>query len=421
MIASPTMTSGKIQKKVNQWWSAKESKNYSVADRLRAELRAEGIDPDEPYHSKGSGKGGGKGSSGGWGGGNGGGYGGGGTLGSLAAIMQAPMAVPMLQEWRHAKEAKNYKKADRIRESLRAQGINPDDMGDLMAGGKGGKGGSKGGSKGKGKSMPKAHIKNYPGTQSTDILSAGQNELLTQWFDAKDEHNYDVADGIRDRLRKDGIEAADCHRPGALDELSAEQLEDLTQWYEAKDKKNFGIADDIRDRMRAYGVNPTNCPRPGTDVMDEETKELLRQWNEAMTSKNFGIADGIRKTLRIKGVEPAQHSQRGGQKRGATGPVIDDETNAKLDEWDFAMKSKNYGQADQLRTELRAMGIEASTYRRPDGKKQRGQGQPVMDDETNAKLDDWDFAMKAKNFDHADTLRAELRAAGIEPSKYRRP
>merc|ERR1719148_304709 len=129
--------------------------------------------------------------------------------------MQTPWAVPMLQQWRQAKETKNYTKADQIRETLRAEGINPDDMGDLMGGGKGGgkgsgkgggKGSGKGGGKGNAKSAPKHDHKNYPGTQSTDHLSVGQIELLTQWFDAKDQHNYDIADGIRDRLRKDGIE-----------------------------------------------------------------------------------------------------------------------------------------------------------------------------------------------------------------------
>jgi len=278
-------------------------------------------------------------------------------LSSIAAIMQAPQAVPMLDEWKRAKEERNYTKADAIREALRAQGVNPDDMASLVGGG-GGKGG-----KGKGKIGPKVAMKNYAGNQSLDDLNATQTELLNQWFDAKDQKNFSLADIMRDKLRKQGIEPADCHRPGALDNLNAEQVNDLNDWFYAKDNKNWGIADGLRDKLRASGVEATFCPRPGAG-MDEEATMLLDQWQTAMNEKNFGVADSLRTQLRAKGVEPAQATKKGQGRGIKRESEFDAATEAKLDEWDAAMKASNFGIADGIRNELRLSGVEASKHRK---------------------------------------------------------
>lgn len=84
---------------LDRWVEAKRSKDFATADKLREELRARGIEPDQvrPNNKKGA----------------------------------APQTFDdeterKLSQWVAAKRAKDFATADRIRDELRTQGVDPD-------------------------------------------------------------------------------------------------------------------------------------------------------------------------------------------------------------------------------------------------------------------------------------------------------
>merc|ERR1740117_313297 len=89
------------------------------------------------------------------------------------------------------------------------------------------------------------------------------------------------------------------------------------------------------------------------------------------------------------------------------------ENDTMLDEWVKAKRQKNYAEADRLRDELRAKGVEPDKMR-PDTFKT-----PSVNAEAEALLDDWVKAKRMKDFQKADLIREELRAHRIEPDKVR--
>merc|ERR1719329_374655 len=92
----------------------------------------------------------------------------------------------------------------------------------------------------------------------------------------------------------------------SLSRMNARDVDELNQWFEAKDQKNFGIADGIRAGLRARGIEPDQCQRPGGAGLDDAMEDELRQWFDARDSKDYAVADRIREGLRAKGVEPSQ-------------------------------------------------------------------------------------------------------------------
>jgi len=79
-----------------------------------------------------------------------------------------------------------------------------------------------------------------------------------------------------------------------------------------------------------------------------------------------------------------------------------------------AKRAKHFDLADQIRAELRTKGIEPDTLRPP------GYICP-MDKETEKKLDLWAEAKRVRDFSTADAIRADLRTRGIEPDTMRPP
>merc|ERR1719284_1211703 len=83
--------------RVEQWRNAKRDRDFTTADQIRKELRAEGIDPDQPQ--------------------------------SLRKSYRSDLkggAADKLEKWRAAKAERDYATADKIRAELRAEGIEPD-------------------------------------------------------------------------------------------------------------------------------------------------------------------------------------------------------------------------------------------------------------------------------------------------------
>jgi len=416
--------------KIQQWQEAKASKDFITADLIRSELRAKGIEPDSSTRgaggSGGQAKGGGRQSKGGhddgWGN----------SAWPPAQAMQAMqhmgMGMPFMggamsahdnkpydhsveaeldqwsearaskdyatadsirdalrrrgvspqkeraghsvqdevHQWSRAKQARDFTRSDRIRDSLRAQGVNPDDVAKspmmgggmqmpMMFGGMGMGGGFGGGA-------------SYGGGGHGGGGHGGGG------------HRGDNGGGMS------RPKAVKKENPGAFQNISSmdsHQVDMLSGWFEAKDSKNWGIADSLRDKLRAAGIEPANCQRPGAGGMDDEAAEMIREWESAKAAKNFGIADGIRDQLRARGIEPSQGGGRqasgggggygkavGGSRGGgrsapysASESTHDYQTEAKLDEWWQAKQDKNFALSDTLRSELRAAGIEPEQFR----------------------------------------------------------
>jgi len=292
-----------VEDQLDQWEEAKSQKDFSTSDSIRQGLRDRGISPSKERPQ----------------------YGG---------------VEHQIQQWQRARQARDYGRSDRIRESLRAQGVEPDQASSGFPGlppfmaataMKGGPyGGFGAGGNGKGGGKPTSRSKPQPSLSSMD---ADTIEELNQWFAAKDEKNYAVADSIRETLRAKGIEPANCQKPGSAG-LDDEMSEELRQWFEARDEKNWSVADSIRERLRAKGVEPSQCQRPDSGstfgkaasfgsagrsspysagrsgAFDPATEAKLDQWWKCKQDKDYGTADKIRAELRDQGIEPDQHRPR---------------------------------------------------------------------------------------------------------------
>jgi cysteinyl-tRNA synthetase len=336
-----------VEADLDAWEDARADKDYDTADSIRASLRQRGVSPakERPHN---------------------------------------PTVQEEIDMWQRAKAAKDYQRSDRIRENLRANGVDPDGPG----------------AHGIALSRHEPYVPSYreppmmartqhrvqsraEPARSTSTMDEDTKEELRQWFEAKDARNFDIADSIRDSLRKRGIEPAKCQRPGASMEDAEEEIR---QWYEAKDAKNYEVADSIRDGLRARGIEPQNCPRPHSQdaISDPVVAEELRAWHEAKEQRNFGIADEIRDRLRAQGIEPAHcpHPDEG----------------------------SSYGKSKSAGRSTRSAPYSASSSGIP----------KHTDRHTEAELARWLRAKQDKDFATADAIRAKLREQGVDPDRPRR-
>ena len=170
---------------------------------------------------------------------------------------------------------------------------------------------------------------------------------------------------------------------------------DLDRWVDAKRSRDFVTADAIRDNLRAQGIDPherrpdagrgggRGPPPPVPQPVPERGPppqhlgpagpyvhppsgswhaELdLNRWVEAKRNKDYKAADAYRDNLRSQGIDPQQHRPIGSH------PVVPQsgsaETEAMLDDWIEAKRSKDFQTADKIRDELRDRGIKADLYR----------------------------------------------------------
>merc|ERR1712050_154473 len=162
-------------------------------------------------------------------------------------------------------------------------------------------------------------------------------------------------------------------------------------------------------RQRTDGAGQGSTGDPWTD-------EQIEKWAVAKRTKDYATADSIRDTLRAVGVDPDLVRPYGCNNTiGKTGDAWMD---AQLDKWLIAKKSKDFAEADRIRDELRALGIDPDTVR-PRGWERQTGGQNTGDAWTEQQLDKWLIAKKQKDFVEADRIRDELRTMGIYPDTMR--
>ena len=156
---------------------------------------------------------------------------------------------------------------------------------------------------------------------------------------------------------------------------------------------------------------------PAADEASQgDTDALLDRWVEAKRAKNWYEADKLREELRAMGIEPDKMRPP----LTAMGRHVggNPETEAKLDEWVSAKRQKDFVTADRLREELRAQGInpdQARPINGPPGGYPPSGRSPAIE----AKLEEWVQAKRVKDFTTADRLREELRAQGVNPEVVR--
>jgi len=154
---------------------------------------------------------------------------------------------------------------------------------------------------------------------------------------------------------------------------------------------------------------------------DEETENQLDRWVEAKRQKQYATSDAIRGELRQKDIDPEKVRPPGHDRNPNVdqGPdrTFDADVQAQLDEWVAAKRDKDFARADNLRNELRQMGVEPDSAR--PSPKDVPRGSMTYDRQTEAKLENWVEAKRNRDFGTADALRNELRAQGIEPEDAR--
>jgi cysteinyl-tRNA synthetase len=181
---------------------------------------------------------------------------------------------------------------------------------------------------------------------------------------------------------------------------------------------------------------PPEADGDAPPLVDDDT--LLDRWVEAKRAKDFATADRLREELRSRGVEPdnARPAFNKSLPPTTAPPAYDEATEAKLAQWVSAKRAKDFAQADALREELRAQGVDPDKarpahpasappqqhgyYAPPPYHGAQGYG-TQYDRHIEAKLSDWVQAKRDKDFSTADRIREELRAGGVDPEQARPP
>ena len=311
--------------KLDEWVSAKRQKDFATADRLREELRAQGVNPDQvrpatapggaPHH----------------GGGGGGAYGGGPRYGHYD-----PGTEAKTQAWVQAKRVKDFATADRLRDELRAQGVNPEQpRGQNQNMGYGGPPPPHGGY-GYG---PPAHAPPPPQARAYDPATEGK---LNQWVNAKRGKDFATADRLRTELRAYGVDpdiARPATRPGQAPAAPPPHGSyghpppgyhhphgpppapyGHGGGYGAYPPPPYGHPHGGGyDPHGGYGGPPPHYAPPhhappyappggggggGGGGYDPVTEAKLTHWVQAKRQKDFATADRLREELRAQGIDP---------------------------------------------------------------------------------------------------------------------
>jgi len=242
------------EERLDQWVQAKRDKNFELADSIRADLRADGIEPDNVRPP-------------GWNGNDGRrGY--------------DEETEKELDRWVTAKRDKNWELADAIREDLRARGIEPDNARPV----------------GYQDNYNKGSSSNYGGApfaQPGPVMKGpSQSQQTPTWGYGNSGFNPG-----RDF-------SAPPRRSAPIDHAMEEKLD---MWVAAKRDKDFATADRLRAEMRADGVDPDIVRPSARDAHNYKQRDLERMldtWVEAKRSKDFNTADNIRRVLRSRGLDP---------------------------------------------------------------------------------------------------------------------
>ena len=325
-----------------EWLAAKRDKDYTTADRIRRQLRAQGVEPEDLAQEAE------------W------------KAGDVLRAQYTGLAL----RWQQAKRDKDYDTADRIRAELRAKGLEPEELvfaaeesragayGD--GGGSGGEGGGDGGGGASGDPLASKPANKSSQASSSlgqllvidynvveelpDELKATYNVVSQKWAGTADvlyTVKADQEQKFRARHAASGEFDLKQTRGGdfpALPSSSAPQMPKLNQgvsWGShlarkppAAPQQNGGdggaqatereavaraaaakpLAEEARQRSQAEAAAKAKAMRHGMDKRAAEEHELnlklAAKWMQARRERDYITADEIRKQLRAKRVEP---------------------------------------------------------------------------------------------------------------------
>merc|ERR1712190_463574 len=118
-------------------------------------------------------------------------------------------------------------------------------------------------------------------------------------------------------------------------------------------------------------------------MADPETEAKLEQWVQAKRASDFQTSDAIQAELEAQGIDTyaaRPEIKRAGASRAygsyanpsaASGPKYDPETEAKLDQWVQAKRARDFTTSDAIQAELEAHGVDTKAAR-PDPRKAGG-------------------------------------------------
>eukprot|EP00930_Biecheleria_cincta_P043689 TRINITY_DN29981_c0_g2_i1.p1 TRINITY_DN29981_c0_g2~~TRINITY_DN29981_c0_g2_i1.p1 ORF type:complete len:472 (+),score=105.63 TRINITY_DN29981_c0_g2_i1:41-1456(+) len=450
-MPAQTQFDATIESKLDQWVYAKRQQDFATADAIRAQLRQIGIEPDQVRPNDKGGQASGLTSS---------------TMteasftalpspqlqASLATIHTSssfdPATDEKLDQWVAAKREKNFALADSIRAELRAIGVDPDTV----------------------RPSDKTKMAQVPSDPYVEAK-------LDQWVTFKREKKFDEADAIRAELRGIGIEP-EILRPADFAGKHAQATQAQNDaWAQAASLMTGMAAGAFRSPMltapapkiKSGAMSFAGQGALGAGFFTPDIEAKLDRWVKAKRDKDFIVADALRLDLRSSGIDPdtvrppdytkpagaqaamipglqgamvpglqapraqvqaqvpgsmaaqiaSQLSDFGlGQAASGASGGYDADTQAKLDQWVLAKRAKDFATADFIREELRGIGIDPD-HVRPSDKAFGRQGAPALNPATEAKLDQWVRAKRDKDFATADAIRAELRTMGLEPDQLR--
>lgn len=271
------------ERRLDEWVEAKRAKDFSLADSIREELKAQGVDAEAARPKDGG--------------------------GGQASAASSRHIQQKLDAWVDAKRAKDFAAADAIREELFALGVDAEWERP----------------KGGGIGVPSSY-----GTSAGSGRGGGQRYVearLDEWVEAKRAKDFATADAIREELYAQGVDAEVARPKGygsaAIDTVYAPRVPQvqyvaprsahsnpermLDDWVNAKRAKKFDVADKLRDKIWSMGIDP-EASRPS----HKQTEELLDQWVSAKRAKDFATADSLRDALAAQGVNAEEARPKGG-------------------------------------------------------------------------------------------------------------
>lgn len=260
-------------------------------------------------------------------------------------------------------------------------------------------------------------------------------ELVAERDRLRQEKKYRDGDKVREHLRSLGVEINDKERiwksydgrSGTLfvkgsgaTAISDHEIQDyIAQREEARAEKDWARADQLRDELRGYGVECDDKSRTfrtsqgrvgtyvasvsGTDnvqnMSEDQIKFMVAAREKARAAQDFQAADEQRRQLQKLGIEVFDQERMWKSSDGRQGTIMtagreidrcflsDSEIESRVKVREKARAMKDWQKADELRDELRALGVECAdperVWRTADGR--QGSYGPLYGEEREAK------------------------------------
>jgi len=328
-----------IEWKLDRWVDAKRAKDFDLADQIRGELRTKGIEPDTVRPP--------------------------GYISSMDKETERKLDL-----WVEAKRMKDFVTADAIRADLRTRGIEPDTV------------------------RPPGYV---PPSQQLSYPNMPSRSPMMQV----------------PRLHPPAVPRFDPPPRQATQQFDNFTEQQLDRWVEAKRNKDFTVADSIRSKLRRKGIEPDEVRPAGRDFQPALVQASGSSNNNSAAAAGIvaPLVDAISSALQQTGLGP-EHLR----------PLAQEVTQQVMNE----LAAKPHGvQALRAHSGVASRQGPASlpprSFASVSQRESMGSSSRSHDYQTQSQLDHWVEAKRARDFKLADEIRAQLRLKGIDPDSARPP